>query len=271
MSGRSHMKTAEETKEALSTARADLSLLHGLRIKAGAFILGAIFVRLSAVWLSNWFGDSPAVKSGLGFLAIFLIAVSVFLVVSKLGGSRAVRIPFVSAALLAALAQSLDLIGNGLLSQWFQSVDQYWIFGGKTKNLLNLAAFVLVLVGYFEALMELFSSRVILQEAHDSLALTKISLEAEVAERKQAERELAEVRDTLYLRVQELEEATKHIRALQGILPICMYCHKIRDDQASWQKLENYLLTHADVRFSHGLCPDCIAKHHPDGDVEDES
>ncbi len=65
----------------------------------------------------------------------------------------------------------------------------------------------------------------------------------------------------LATRVKELEEAMAHIRMLQGFLPICSYCKKIRNDQNYWQQLESYFSTHSDVQFSHGICPDCYEKH----------
>ncbi|MEO0248369.1 MAG: response regulator, partial [candidate division WOR-3 bacterium] len=46
---------------------------------------------------------------------------------------------------------------------------------------------------------------------------------------------------------------------LQGLLPICSYCKKIRDDQNYWQQVETYISKHSEVRFSHGICPDCFA------------
>lgn len=58
-------------------------------------------------------------------------------------------------------------------------------------------------------------------------------------------------------RVEELEAALSQVKQLQGILPICSYCKKVRDDQNYWQKVENYISDHADVQFSHGICPDC--------------
>jgi hypothetical protein len=45
---------------------------------------------------------------------------------------------------------------------------------------------------------------------------------------------------------------------LQGILPICSYCKKIRNDERAWQQMEGYLSSHLDVTFSHGVCPDCL-------------
>ncbi len=61
-------------------------------------------------------------------------------------------------------------------------------------------------------------------------------------------------------RVSELEAALARVKQLQGLLPICSFCRKIRDDRDYWQKVEDYLSEHSDVRFSHGICPDCYEK-----------
>jgi DNA-binding response OmpR family regulator len=73
------------------------------------------------------------------------------------------------------------------------------------------------------------------------------------------------LQQALRQRVEELERALLHVKTLQGILPICSHCHRIRDDKESWQRLEAYLAEHADVLFSHGICPDCLEKHYPQG------
>lgn len=56
------------------------------------------------------------------------------------------------------------------------------------------------------------------------------------------------------------ERAHREIRTLRGILPICMYCKKIRDDSSYWQQVDHYISGHSDVRFSHGICPSCFSK-----------
>lgn len=58
---------------------------------------------------------------------------------------------------------------------------------------------------------------------------------------------------------QELGAALSEVRRLQGILPICMYCKRIRDDRDYWQQVEDYISSHAEVEFSHGICPSCYA------------
>ena len=58
-------------------------------------------------------------------------------------------------------------------------------------------------------------------------------------------------------RVHELETALGQVKQLSGLLPICAYCKKVRDDQNYWQRVETYISAHSDARFSHGICPDC--------------
>ena len=54
------------------------------------------------------------------------------------------------------------------------------------------------------------------------------------------------------------------VKTLRGLLPICSYCKKIRDDQGYWKNLEVYIATHSHADFTHGLCPDCGMKHYPE-------
>lgn len=63
--------------------------------------------------------------------------------------------------------------------------------------------------------------------------------------------------DQLELRNKELEEANSKIKVLTGLVPICMSCKKIRDDNGYWNQLESYISQHSDALFSHGYCPDC--------------
>jgi sigma-B regulation protein RsbU (phosphoserine phosphatase) len=60
--------------------------------------------------------------------------------------------------------------------------------------------------------------------------------------------------------VQELEAALGNIRKLSGLLPICAYCKSIRDDSHYWHRVEEYVGAHADVTFSHGICPKCLPR-----------
>ena len=64
--------------------------------------------------------------------------------------------------------------------------------------------------------------------------------------------------------IQDLQKALAEIRSLQGIVPICSHCKKIRDDSGYWKALESYIQEHSEASFSHGICPDCAKKYFPD-------
>jgi len=68
---------------------------------------------------------------------------------------------------------------------------------------------------------------------------------------------LNEQRNLLKQKNEELEAALARVKQLEGIIPICMYCKKIRDDQQTWQQLEAYISNHSEAKFSHGICPHC--------------
>ena len=93
-------------------------------------------------------------------------------------------------------------------------------------------------------------------------------LEAARAETDRVLGELREARDTLEVRVQErtrdLQTAVEKVQVLRGMLPICSSCKKIRDDKGYWQQVERFVERHTDARFTHGLCPECIARLYGD-------
>lgn len=61
----------------------------------------------------------------------------------------------------------------------------------------------------------------------------------------------------------ELQSALDEIKILQGIIPICSSCKKIRDDDGYWQQVETYISDHSEAQFSHGICDDCSHKLYP--------
>lgn len=72
---------------------------------------------------------------------------------------------------------------------------------------------------------------------------------------------LKEQRAALEQRTLELEDALRRIKRLEGLIPICMYCKKIRNTEEIWQNLEEYLVAHSDASFTHGMCPACLDSH----------
>lgn len=75
-----------------------------------------------------------------------------------------------------------------------------------------------------------------------------------------SEDEVAALHKQLEMTTLELQKATTELKSLSGLLPMCAWCKKIRDDAGYWQQLEGYLQSHTDVEFSHSMCPDCTEK-----------
>ena len=65
----------------------------------------------------------------------------------------------------------------------------------------------------------------------------------------------------------DLVTAQDEVKALQGIIPICMHCKMIRNDQGYWTQLEEYLTEHSEAQLSHGICEKCAKKYYPDTPV----
>lgn len=68
---------------------------------------------------------------------------------------------------------------------------------------------------------------------------------------------VVQLQEELARRVEEAEHALAHIRRLQGLLPICSYCKRVRDDKDYWQEIELYISERTEAGFSHGICPAC--------------
>ncbi|MFH1983342.1 MAG: PAS domain-containing protein [Pseudomonadota bacterium] len=83
---------------------------------------------------------------------------------------------------------------------------------------------------------------------------------SDITDRKRSEKE----RELL---ISELTDAMRQVKKLSGLLPICSYCKKIRDDQGYWNQIESYIHEHSEAEFSHSVCQECAKKHYPDMDI----
>ncbi len=79
----------------------------------------------------------------------------------------------------------------------------------------------------------------------------------ELRARVQVGRRVVELQRSLAERVTELEGALAQVRQLGGLLPICSYCKKIRNDHNYWEQVESYITDHSSAQFSHSICPGC--------------
>jgi integral membrane sensor domain MASE1 len=92
-------------------------------------------------------------------------------------------------------------------------------------------------------------SLLLLQVFMGTIAVTTMTVAAVVAERRDAEKQREGLMDSL--------------KTLRGLLRICSYCNKIRNDQGLWIRLEAYIQEHSEAKFTHGLCPECAQRHYP--------
>ena len=79
----------------------------------------------------------------------------------------------------------------------------------------------------------------------------------DITERKKAEEERKKM-------ILQLQDALEKVKTLSGLLPICSFCKKIRDDDGYWKKIETYIEAHSEAEFSHSMCQECARKHYPE-------
>jgi PAS domain S-box-containing protein len=97
----------------------------------------------------------------------------------------------------------------------------------------------------------------LVRERTTELSKLNEQLHKDIARRKIAE----QVREDLII---ELQNALARIKTLTGLIPICAWCKKIRDDKGYWKKVETYIREHSDASFTHGICPECLKKESPE-------
>ena len=87
--------------------------------------------------------------------------------------------------------------------------------------------------------------------------ITKPFDKTELLARVSIGKQMVQLQQTLTERVAELRDALASVKQLGGLLPICSYCKKIRDDHNYWQQVESYVGEHSHAKFSHSICPQC--------------
>jgi sigma-B regulation protein RsbU (phosphoserine phosphatase) len=126
---------------------------------------------------------------------------------------------------------------------------------------LDLSSYVYILV-----LTALTQKENIIQglDAGANDYVTKPFDRTELLARVRAGERVIQLEKSLRQKNKELSEALAQVKQLKGLLPICMYCKRIRKDENYWQQVEEYLSEHTEADFSHSLCPECLEKHYPE-------
>ena len=91
--------------------------------------------------------------------------------------------------------------------------------------------------------------------------LTKPFDPRELRARLRAGVRIVQLQGALLERYRQLEESLKRVKQLQGLLPICSYCKKIRNDRNYWEQVDAYVASHSEAQFTHGVCPECYELH----------
>lgn len=143
----------------------------------------------------------------------------------------------------------------------------------KSRRELWLIGFASIVVFCVSAWIDLFSTTLSWLYRHDTWQLDEIftvmvflagafalysrrrwhELKAEMREREKAEESNRRL-------IMSLEKALTEVRTLRGLLPLCAWCKKVRDDTGYWMELESYIQANSDARVTHGICPDCARK-----------
>jgi len=219
----------------LSTEAKEFVILGLLMLIAGLFLLPEPVV--AATWIPpTLVVADTAIASALVYLSgngVSDLYLTYFLIILIAATSRSLKQMLVLSVVLClayGVVLYMDSLATGVLSE---------------GHLLRLPLLLIMAVFYGMA-----------GERIRKVSEEKSGLLNYIAERERAERE----RDRL---IAELQDAMANIKTLRGFLPICAHCKNIRDDQGYWRSVEEYVRTHAEVDFSHGICPRCMEKHFP--------
>ena len=218
---------------------------------------GPTFFRTALVWWAS------------GTVALFVLVPPI--VVSRderppLEARRRLELVFAFGALLAVAAtlflREIDP-GTPLAFPYWVLPFLLWIAVRFGRRGAGLAGFLLTAVaawgtvhglGPFFVVGPIAARAVVLQTYLAIFATVAFSMAASVRSREIA--------------VEALEKAMAEIRTLQGLIPICANCRRLRDDAGSWKSIETYFAQNTDALLTHGLCPECIHELYPE--VEEE-
>jgi len=113
---------------------------------------------------------------------------------------------------------------------------------------------------------KLFGTICVLDNKDNSYNESYIELLAKMRDLVQSQLALVFMNKALQSENMRLIDYISEIKTLRGIIPICAHCKKIRDKDQYWHVMENYISSHTEAQFSHGLCPECIDKLYSDLD-----
>jgi len=131
----------------------------------------------------------------------------------------------------------------------------------KARQLPDTPMYLLLLTATFKSSADLLAGF----DAGADDYITKPFDAAELRARVAVGRRVLQLQQSLAEHVAELQEALLSVRKLEGLLPICSWCKRVRNDQNYWEQLEQYLSEHMGATVTHGICPECCEKWRAEG------
>ena len=159
------------------------------------------------------------------------------------------RVGRLADALANLLGQGYDLVLSDLGLPDSQGLPTFQSLRAQAPKLP-----IVVLSGLDD---EAFAVKAVQEGAQDYLVKSQVNgpLLARSLRYAVERKRIAGERDRL---IEELQEALTKVKLLSGLLPICAWCKKVRDDQNYWQEVECYIGSHCEAQFTHGICPGCV-------------
>ena len=159
---------------------------------------------------------------------------------------------------LGRLDEAEELILRGLSITRKLSVKDWEILClEKITNLYEAKGDLQKALQYFRELKTCVEEH-LNEKSMEKIAGLQVQFETE---KKEKEAEIYRLKNVELSRMNdELRDALAHVKTLQGLLPICSNCKKVRDDDGYWKQIESYVSDHSDAKFSHGICPECMVK-----------
>lgn len=243
---------------ALMAAAIAVPLLGGLL--AAIILMARESGLILSVWRTWWLAETIGI----------LVTTPVVLAVMRLRRQALARLRPAEVVEIAFLAIGGAVVTEGVLGARFPPLLQLpayilpfllWAvfrFGPGAGSVVTFIVGFLALwhASRGEGPLALYTNTDIVLRTQGGIAIASASvllLASIVAERTR----VAHERDLL---LADLERAVWEIKTLEGLIPICAWCHKVRDDAGFWQQLEKYLDEKTDATFSHSICPACVAR-----------
>jgi hypothetical protein len=245
--------TSRETSTFLFACGALLLVVHGVDASMGGGpnwpALGTRCAWAAILWVEAWLLRRQSHRAILARAAgvIFGSVVCHLTLMAQTGGSASPLLPFVLVLNILLPVMGFEFIWVGL------SGSVLLLSGAVGILLLDNASREQLIRFIKPGGIALVCGAIIARALRQSRRLEETRLQA-----------LTESLRTNDALVTELRAALAQAKTLSGLLPICAWCRRVRNDAGYWLQLEAYITAHSDARFSHGLCQECMDEHFPE-------